>query len=233
MQEVYVYAYLDPRKKCALEYSNVCFLYEPFYIGQGIGNRYKNHLNIINHHECKRSKLEWKFNPEKCKILTDIYIETKSYPFIEKIAILKSRDEANLEEEKYINLIKRKTDGGYLTNILKNHQVDNSVKKGKTLEELYGKEKSDEIKRKLSVSSKAMLSSPEMKEKIKALRTGKTNPKARKISQFNLDGTFIKEFEYINQAVKELNLIPAAKNAIIGVARGRRHKAYGFIWKYS
>lgn len=170
---------------------------------------------------------------KKCQIIADIHNETKSYPFIEKIVILNTREEANKEEEKYILLIKRIQDGGYLTNILLNHRVDNSLKKGKTWEELYGKEKAKEIRNKLSAASRLAHSNIETKRKVLESKIGKRNPKARKISQFKLDGAFVKEFEYINQAVNELGLIPAAKNAIIGVARGRRHKAYRFVWKYS
>jgi Mor family transcriptional regulator len=46
----YVYVYLDPRKPGKFCYGNYCFLYEPFYVGKGFGNRIYNHLYpcIIN-----------------------------------------------------------------------------------------------------------------------------------------------------------------------------------------
>ena len=41
----YLYALLDPRKPGRYDYNlNICFLYEPFYIGKGCGSRIKAHL---------------------------------------------------------------------------------------------------------------------------------------------------------------------------------------------
>ena len=40
----YVYALLDPRKPGAYEYEDICFLYEPFYIGKGSKNRCYDHF---------------------------------------------------------------------------------------------------------------------------------------------------------------------------------------------
>jgi hypothetical protein len=43
LREHYVYAYLDPRKPGKYFYGPVCFDYEPFYIGKGIGDRHLFH----------------------------------------------------------------------------------------------------------------------------------------------------------------------------------------------
>ncbi len=40
----YTYIYLDPRKPGRWEYKNWVFLYEPMYIGKGMGDRINNHL---------------------------------------------------------------------------------------------------------------------------------------------------------------------------------------------
>jgi len=44
----YVYALLDPRKPGKYEYGDICFLYEPFYIGKGTGRRIRNHYYTRN-----------------------------------------------------------------------------------------------------------------------------------------------------------------------------------------
>jgi hypothetical protein len=50
----YVYVYLDTRKPGKFIYDDLEFDYEPFYVGKGRGNRYKEHLNekrIVNKHK--------------------------------------------------------------------------------------------------------------------------------------------------------------------------------------
>ena len=45
-QNYYIYVFLDPRKPGRYTYKNlgITFLYEPFYVGKGKNNRYKNHF---------------------------------------------------------------------------------------------------------------------------------------------------------------------------------------------
>lgn len=47
LNKYYVYAYLDPRKKGQYYYGDIRFEYEPFYIGKGCGNRWKNILTKV------------------------------------------------------------------------------------------------------------------------------------------------------------------------------------------
>ena len=50
----YVYVYLDTRKPGKFIYYDLEFDYEPFYVGKGRNNRYKEHLNekrIVNKHK--------------------------------------------------------------------------------------------------------------------------------------------------------------------------------------
>lgn len=53
--------------------------------------------------------------------------------------------------------------------------------------------------------------------------------KSKKVFQYNLDGTFIKEYESVSNAAKQNNF---ATGAIANCCRGERKKAYGYIWRY-
>jgi len=110
--ESYVYVYLDIRKPGKYTYTklNVSFLFEPFYVGKGIGGRYLSHLGILNESIRKGS---YKDN----KILK-IYKDTNRTNFITKIMKGLSDIEACELERKFIQAIGRydlKT--GPLTNL--------------------------------------------------------------------------------------------------------------------
>lgn len=51
------------------------------------------------------------------------------------------------------------------------------------------------------------------------------------VSQFSKDGQFIKRFEMIRDAEKELN--EGRTSNIHGVLKGKRNYALGFVWKYA
>lgn len=107
----YVYVYLDSRKPGRFEYSNFCFLYQPFYVGKGSGRRCNYHLNEAKN---KNSKLINKSNINKIKSILKDGFE----PFIEKIYINISENEAYLKEVELISEIGRKDlKNGPLTNL--------------------------------------------------------------------------------------------------------------------
>jgi len=76
----YVYALLDPRKPGKYEYEDICFLYEPFYIGKGQYNRCNNHTRDAiktnkNSHKLNKIRKILKqssFSPIICKISTEL-----------------------------------------------------------------------------------------------------------------------------------------------------------------
>lgn len=65
---------------------------------------------------------------------------------------------------------------------------------------------------------------------IHAYKNGLEKPKTqRKIRQYDIDGNYIKSFDYIRNAQKELNI---DESSISKCCRGERKSAGGYIWKY-
>ena len=81
---------------------------------------------------------------------------------------------------------------------------------------IYGKHLSEEHKRKISEAKKGVIPNH-----IKKLYV--------KVDQYDLKGNFIKTWESISKAEKELNL---KGTHISRVCRGKRKSTGGFIWKY-
>ncbi len=165
----YVYAYLDPRKpgKYCYDKLGVCFLYEPFYIGKGSGNRVNNHLfqSRINKNTNKR-----KFNKIK-KILN-----SRENPIAIKIKENLSNKDSLFEEEKFINVIGRlNLNEGPLTNFTAGGDSPGKFSH------------SEETKRKISKScmgkrpwNKGKQHSKESIEKMRKIKTGKKLSKETK-----------------------------------------------------
>lgn len=116
MNEYYVYAYLDIRKERRYSYGGLLFDKEPFYIGKGKNNRYKEHLK-------ESSKVNNKlYNYHFYRKIRKIQRETKKDPEIIILAQKLNEKDALDLETKYIKLIGRKnlklgplcnlTDGG-------------------------------------------------------------------------------------------------------------------------
>lgn len=58
MDNFYIYIYLDPRKYGRYCYDNICFLYEPIYVGKGKNNRYKDINKRTNLFKNKINKIK-------------------------------------------------------------------------------------------------------------------------------------------------------------------------------
>lgn len=108
----YVYVYLDPRKPGRYCYDDleVCFLYEPFYVGKGKGARYKSHLDPFN--------LKSRFNTHKTGKIKRILNEGHDLlKFIDIPFNSLSEDDALELEKKVIQTIGRSDlNEGPLTN---------------------------------------------------------------------------------------------------------------------
>lgn len=53
-----------------------------------------------------------------------------------------------------------------------------------------------------------------------------------KIKQYNLNGEFIKDFNSIKDAVEYLGLETHSQTNISACCMGKKHRAYGYIWRY-
>lgn len=106
--DYYIYIYLDPRKNGVFEYDGLVFEYEPFYVGKGLGGRYKEHL-----YECYLNTDPNKYKVNKIRKIKSIGLD----PII--IKCFENLDEkfAYDLEEYIIALIGKKENGGPLTNI--------------------------------------------------------------------------------------------------------------------
>lgn len=100
-----------------------------------------------------------------------------------------------------------------------------------------GKHHTEETKKKMSISHKGTnyrkgtKQSEHFKQNKRNAWLGINNPRSKKVNQFSLDGKYIKEYSCMEDIKRELNI--ATTCHISDCCRGVRHKAYGFIWKYS
>lgn len=107
MENFYVYVYLDPRKKGKFEYGKYQFECEPFYVGKGKDDRWKDLINGRNPHfinkynKIKESGLE----PITVKIKDDM-IEDDS--FLLEIELIETIGREDLEKGTLVNF----TNGG-------------------------------------------------------------------------------------------------------------------------
>lgn len=125
------------------------------------------------------------------------------------------------------------------------------IKRGKTLEDLIGKEKSELAKEKMSKSQKGRKHPEEVKEKIRQANLGEKNPfygqgykqlgeknpnynkpmpTRKPILKLNENGEIIKEYEFLAQ-VKEDGFNPSNVMYCANGVKGY-NKSKGFYWKW-
>lgn len=94
----------------------------------------------------------------------------------------------------------------------------------------YGRKHTEEAKQKIRNKKIGMQASQETKNKMSQQRQGKNNYDAKPIVQLTMDGEFIRDWEYLRQAAKELNI---SESGICQCCRKQRRFANGYRWIYA
>jgi len=93
-----------------------------------------------------------------------------------------------------------------------------------------GKKYSAEICKKMGENRKGRKHSDDTKLMMSIARQGKKHTHAKAVMQFDLQGNFIRRFDYMSEAQKSFGYIQAN---ISRCCKGERKTAHGFIWKYA
>lgn len=171
MSNSYVYVYLDTRKLGKYQYNDICFLYEPFYIGQGRDRRYRKHL--LESKKGNKMNNSFKFN------IINLILEEGKEPIILKLYENISEDTAKEIEVKLIEIIGKRIDGkGPLTNITNGGDgtsgyVLTEDHKKRLSESAKGRKHTDEYKQYMSEKMSGRKLSKEHCENIAKSKTGK------------------------------------------------------------
>ena len=179
----YVYCYLDPRRPGKYSYDglDVCFLWEPFYIGKGKGRRMKKGLSCRDNSPIKKNKIS------KINEISEVI----SIKLFENL----SETEALLIEEKIINSIGVFWNGGKLVNIeMKCFGIKIND---------YTRKKMSENHADVKGEKNPMFGKNHKEETKKLIRSTK---KLKKILQYDTDGNFIKECNGYSEITKSLGI---------------------------
>lgn len=200
MKDFYVYIYLDPRKSGHYIFGDICFLYEPFYVGKGHKNRNLDHLRYIKHYnhfmQAKISKIQQ--NHQQPLILQYAENISEESAFLLEQKLIENIGRTNLQKGPLTNL----TDGG---------------------EGVSGYVYSREQKLKFSESGKRAWQKPEIREKfIKAQQKRwlkeEEIEKARRraIKQFSNPQNREKCSKATSKAIKECWQDPKFRQKVLG-----------------
>lgn len=86
-----------------------------------------------------------------------------------------------------------------------------------------------EVRKKISDAKKGKPLSNETKRKMSEARKGAKNSTARKVVQYDLNGNFMRVWDYIKQASDTLGI---NRNSMGACCRYEQKTAGGFIWRY-
>jgi len=161
----YIYIYLDPSKKGKYCYNDICFLYEPFYVGKGKNGRYRDLYNNRNSHFRKK--------------IDEIIKFSNLGPIIIKLFENLNDDHAYIIEKQLVQEIGRiRVGSGPLFNLTdggkglcgEDHRGKNWSLKGKLRfgvdAPFFGKSHSEKTKNKMIISHSGKKISEETKNKL-------------------------------------------------------------------
>ena len=244
--EYYVYTFLDPQKPGKFHYQNLdmCFLFEPFYIGKGKRNR-------IIAHFCPSSLKENNFKSKKLKKMISEGID----PFKIKIYENLSEKESLFIENSLIFEIGRRdmgkgpltngSDGGEKNNnqnrktkriiqIVNGNEIEFiSVKECAEYNKVYPERITEFLKCKRGKYFNLNIRYKDRKESSQNSKEYFLNKKDNRyceINQYTLDGQFIKKWDSVVSASESLKI---SASSISSCCKKRFKKSGNFIWKYS
>jgi len=247
--QFYCYALLDQRKQGKFSYSgiDVCFLYEPFYIGKGSKNRVVKHFKE-NRKFCA-NEMKW----SKIKVIQNALQEDPLYMILE--GGLTEQDALD-REVWLINTIGRKNTGtGPLLNMEagganppKFNDFDED-KKERIRQKFREKKQSPETRQKRADSNRGKKRTNEFRQQLSTMRTGSGNPMfGKKLTdeqrknrsqamlnnsmskvtyQYDMSGLLMAEWPSMGEIERQLGF---SRSKICACCNGKKQQAYGFIW---
>ncbi len=198
----------------------------PFYVGIGKDD------NFYRAHSTANRNRHWYNIVSVTKYEVEILFENISY-------------ESAKEKEKYfISIYGRRdnktgclvnlTDGGEGSKNMSNEHRQKIIDCNTGI--IFTKERKDKIRVKaigriLKAETRIKMSEVHSninKSWLKKFSKGIDNPRSFKVSQYTLDGDFVKTWDFANEAIKSLNL---NRTCITDCLKGRQKTAGGFVWK--
>lgn len=134
-------------------------------------------------------------------------------------------------------LIHRLVATAFLSNPKKHPCVDhiNTIRNDNRVENLRWCTHSDNFlsnpisRNRMRMINKGRTATEETRRKLSKASLGKLKSRSRSILQYTRDGSFVKEYKMITEAVRELN---ANFSHIKDCCNGIRKTSYGYIWKW-